>query len=418
MELRFLRLQDGVVPFGQVGGTLFNRGTATLFGVVVRENVAVGENDMITNAGNLVIFQSSIEDSSVPGHSGLISNSGDAKIVESSIKGNAHIAPIIRNKVDSAFGSLHLPPGTLVIQNSSITENQSDSATIYNPGGTLTLTNTTVGNNLQRVGGGGAVATDSGGVTSLLNSTISRNTAEFNVTSGLVNTAGTVNVKNSIIALNKKGIAGTPADCAGEITSLGNNLIGDTTTLFPPCVISLQPTDLTGDPRLGALADNGDPGNGHFPLLSDSPAIGSGDLSACPKADQLGFFRVATCDMGAVEFHPGPLGIVLDFQPHDPKNTINLHSRGDIDVAILGSASFDARAIDPETVRFGSNQASSNDRKGHLRDVNGDGFDDLILRFSVSDSGIQCGDKNVLISGETFNGQAIQGSDFLQTIGC
>ena len=100
MELRFLRLQDGVVPFGQVGGTLFNRGTATLFGVVVRENVAVGENDMITNAGNLVIFQSSIEDSSVPGHSGLISNSGDAKIVESSIKGNAHIAPIIRNLLE------------------------------------------------------------------------------------------------------------------------------------------------------------------------------------------------------------------------------------------------------------------------------------------------------------------------------
>ena len=33
-------------------------------------------------------------------------------------------------------------------------------------------------------------------------------------------------------------------DCAGSITSLGHNLIGDPTG----CTITLQPSDLTGDP--------------------------------------------------------------------------------------------------------------------------------------------------------------------------
>ena len=30
-------------------------------------------------------------------------------------------------------------------------------------------------------------------------------------------------------------------------------------------MITLQPTDLTGAPGLGAFTDNGTPGNGHFP---------------------------------------------------------------------------------------------------------------------------------------------------------
>src|SRR5262247_3233333 len=87
-------------------------------------------------------------------------------------------------------------------------------------------------------------------------------------------------------------------DCFGPITSLGNNLIGDTAG----CAIVLQPSDLTGDAGLGAFTDNGEPGNGHFPLLPTSHAIDAANTSVCPEKDQIGQPRKPHCDIGAIEF--------------------------------------------------------------------------------------------------------------------
>jgi hypothetical protein len=71
---------------------------------------------------------------------------------------------------------------------------------------------------------------------------------------------------------HSRSIAGNP-DCTGLVTSLGTNLIGDPTG----CTITLQPTDLTGDPGLDTFTDDGTPGNGHFPLLPTSQAIDTGN---------------------------------------------------------------------------------------------------------------------------------------------
>jgi hypothetical protein len=84
--------------------------------------------------------------------------------------------------------------------------------------------------------------------------------------------------------------------------ALGTNLVGNPTG----CTITLQPTDLTGDPGLGEFIDDGTPGNGHFPLVSGSPAIDAGNEDAtCPRTDQLGQPRVGRCDIGAIEFQGG-----------------------------------------------------------------------------------------------------------------
>jgi len=82
------------------------------------------------------------------------------------------------------------------------------------------------------------------------------------------------------------------------VTSLGNNLIGDPTG----CTITMQGTDLTGNPGLDTFTDNGTPGNGHFPLLPTSRAIDAGNDAVCPKRDQLGEKRVGPCDIGAISF--------------------------------------------------------------------------------------------------------------------
>jgi hypothetical protein len=204
--------------------------------------------------------------------------------------------------------------------------------------GTGSLTNTTVVHNSARDFFGGATARGSGlevtgeGVVTLTNCTIAENVAEAILEpdpeppgAGSLHGAGisgsTVSLQNTILARNRTQIrrwwpdkpepdepeAVSPSDCDGPLASLGTNLIGDPTG----CPITLQGSDLTGDPGFSDFTDNGTPGNGHFPLLPTSQAIDAGNDAACPRRDQLGQRRrpiprggMSRCDIGAIEF-PG-----------------------------------------------------------------------------------------------------------------
>jgi hypothetical protein len=53
-----------------------------------------------------------------------------------------------------------------------------------------------------------------------------------------------------------------------------------------------------------------------------------------------------------------------------------------------------------------------------LEDVDGDGDTDMILHFNTRDTGIQCGDTSASLTGETFSGQEIEGTDAITTVGC
>jgi hypothetical protein len=154
--------------------------------------------------------------------------------------------------------------------------------------------------------GGGALLVN-GGTTHILNSTIAENSLSFSSSAGggILTRQGTVELQNTILSRNTVGPFGRGPDCMGAVTSLGNNLIGDPTG----CTITLQPTDLAGDPAhgpldpgLGPFTDTGLPGGRYFPLLSTSPAIDAGNKAACPKRGQLGERRVGPCDIGAIEF--------------------------------------------------------------------------------------------------------------------
>src|SRR5262245_12860416 len=102
---------------------------------------------------------------------------------------------------------------------------------------------------------------------------------------------GATVIQNTIIARNTQ-------DCGRDNRSAGNNLIGNPAN----CQITLRPTDIVGDPGLGQFVDDGSPGNGHYPLLSNSPAIGAANNAACPPEDQIGQKRQGGCDIGAIEF--------------------------------------------------------------------------------------------------------------------
>ena len=105
------------------------------------------------------------------------------------------------------------------------------------------------------------------------------------------------------------------------------------------------------------------------------------------------------------------LRAVVNVRPHSGNININPNSDKLIRVAILGTNSFDTSIVDPASVRFGPNQVAA-DGRSRLRDVNGDGLLDLVLRFRIHGSGIRCNDSFVSISGQTVNGEHNSGNRY------
>jgi parallel beta-helix repeat protein len=110
--------------------------------------------------------------------------------------------------------------------------------------------------------------------------------------------------------------------------------------------------------------------------------------------------------------------VSIDVKPGSDSNSINPKSNGVIPVAILTTANFDAASVDPLSVKFGPNGAMEAHGQGHHEDVDGDGDLDLLLHFKTAESGIQCGDTTVSLTGVTYSGQAITGSDAIEIVGC
>jgi predicted outer membrane repeat protein len=201
---------------------------------------------------------------------------------------------------------------------------------MYDVFGESTLTNVTFADNSAGELGGGLFS-DGGNVT-LTNVTIAHNSA--NNGGGIFNVSSTVTVRNSILAENSAAMG---ADCFGNFTSQGYNLIGDTAG----CTIEGNTTgNLLGvDPLLGPLQDNGGSTLTHA-LLAGSPAIdagnpaapGSGDF-ACAATDQRGVVRpqdgnedgTAHCDMGAYEREPGTLDGPTGGQGDEQEQEHHLH---------------------------------------------------------------------------------------------
>ena len=118
---------------------------------------------------------------------------------------------------------------------------------------------------------------------------------------------------------------------------------------------------------------------------------------------------------------PSPeLIIDIDIKPGSDPNSINCKNQnGMIPVAILTTDTFEASTVDPLTVRFGrtGTEASEAHNKGHIEDADGDGDLDMVLHFRFGDTGIQCGDTEATLTGQTNDGKQIRGTDAIQTVG-
>jgi hypothetical protein len=223
--------------------TVFDLGpvTATLNAVTIRHgngSISCGSGSLcgggIFNSGTLTVTNSTVADNASEGGGGGVWNAGTLSLTNSSVTGNS---------VTSGGG-------------------------IYN-NGTLTVTNSTIANNSAAYDGGGILNSD-GATMTVMNGTITGNSVIFSggivgYGGGIFNPNGTVTMTNTILAANTARHGGT--DGWGQMTSGGHSLFGDTSGAG----IALGPGDVINPtPLLGTLGTYGGPTQ-TVPLLPGSP---------------------------------------------------------------------------------------------------------------------------------------------------
>jgi len=258
----------------------------------------------------------------------IFNQGGTVEVTSSTLSGNSAGG-------GSGGGIYNREGGTVKVTNSTVSANTVGSffesglfgGGIYNDNGTVEVTNSTLsGNTATNAGSRGAGIYNKAGTVTLTNSTLSGNKANPSnrvpsfpslsspASGGGIWNGGTVNVKNTIIALNS---ATTDPDVFGSVASGGYNLIGNGTgsTGFTAVGDRVGTAAAPIDPLLNPLANNGGPTQ-TVALQPGSPAINGGDPAFVltsgpfigpPFYDQRGispFNRVSggIIDIGAFEF--------------------------------------------------------------------------------------------------------------------
>jgi hypothetical protein len=182
--------------------------------------------------------------------------------------------------------------GTVTVTNSTFSGNIASvnaGGGIFNNGGPVTVTNSTFSGNTSATGGGGIF--NQGGPVTVTNSTFSGNTATGGVGGGAIyNNGATVRLTNTIVANSPSG-----GNCRGSaVTDGGHNLDDGTTCGFSAANHSLSGTPAQLDPA--GLANHGGPtqtialctGTGTpASCTGASPAIDGGDDAVTGPPDNL-----------------------------------------------------------------------------------------------------------------------------------
>jgi len=281
-------------PIGGHGGGIINGGNNPVAAVLVISDSVIEGNQTAPDRGGGGIYNS-MENASVfladtvitnnsAGNGGGIWNEGTLSVISTSLTGNtaATTGGGIDNAADADIDR------TLIHDNTA----PQGAGVFTGEGGSSTLTSSSVVAN-----DGPGVESGAGGSTTLRNVTLTAGSP------GIVN-AGSVHVRNTIIAEGDPNCSGDP------IASDGYNIED-----AADCGLSGPGDKPNTDPLLGPLADNGGATMTRA-LLEDSPAIDAGAPTQCPLFDQRGELRPQgnACDVGAYESEgsaPVPTGTPL-----------------------------------------------------------------------------------------------------------
>jgi len=347
---------------------MVNGGVLSVTNTVVSRNTAgPAENGggIVNFGSDFSVFGGEISRNRAPRGAGL-ANYGPATISECEFfentalsKGGAILGgrsnltlnrlSVFDNTAGTEGAGIYIDRATITVIHSTIHSNTAElGGGVCNGTGVLTLINSTVSGNMALSGnGGGLAATNPGGESNLIHSSIAKNHADLSG-GGVFVSQGTVRAGNTIIANNTA--AQSSPDLFGTLTSLDFNLIGDTSnaTLSGPIASSI----LDADPMMGPLADNGGPTLTHN-LLAWSPAIDAGSaglsMSEVLTEDQRAFIRIG--DIGSIPNAAGGVDIgAVEIIAIEVDDEIAFENEGEIGFTI--SVSHAPPAGQPVTVRF------------------------------------------------------------------
>jgi hypothetical protein len=108
--------------------------------------------------------------------------------------------------------------------------------------------------------------------------------------------------------------------------------------------------------------------------------------------------------------------VAIDIKPGSDPNCFNSDGHGVIPVAILGSADFNVDWINQSTVQLEGLSVKVVGKKtekllAHTEDVNGDGFDDLVVQIEDQDGAFTSGNGTAKVTGELSDGTPFEGAD-------
>ena len=198
------------------------------------------------------------------------------------------------------------------IEDTAIIFNKADNdggGLVINPSASVRIINSTIAANESSTRGGGIAVF--GGETNIYNSTIALNKSAardnpFGGGGGIYVGAGTLALRNALVASNHTADSAMPDDCYGTVDTYGRNLLGDATGCSIVTVTGSW--DFLSAGSLGSIGDHGGR-TPTVPLLAGSNAIDAATLDGGCRddtgplpTDQRGFPRVGACDIGAFEF--------------------------------------------------------------------------------------------------------------------
>ena len=112
------------------------------------------------------------------------------------------------------------------------------------------------------------------------------------------------------------------------------------------------------------------------------------------------------------------VAIGIDIEPGSPQNTVSSKSNGLVPAAILSNGVFDAGAVVQSSLRFGrlGTEESLWFCNPSLRDVNSDGYKDLLCYFGTHAADFNSDSTQGILQGLTQGGIPFTGSDSVRIV--